>query len=72
MGLRALIPGGIGDADVSLDLDCASIKSKLHGLLFAFKPMDGYSINSILMCHLKKILNIIMSIIHGEILLWSA
>ena len=36
IGLGALIPGGIGDADVSLDLDCASIKSELHGLLFAF------------------------------------
>jgi len=30
----SLIPGGIGDADISLDPNCASIKSELHGLLF--------------------------------------
>jgi hypothetical protein len=35
IGSGSLIPGGIGDADVSLDPDCASIKSELHGLLFA-------------------------------------
>jgi len=41
VGLRALIPGGIGDADISLDPDCTSIKSELHGLSFAFDQWGG-------------------------------
>jgi len=37
----SLIPGGIRDADVSLDTDCALVKGELHGLLFAFDQWSG-------------------------------
>jgi len=40
IGLGALIPGGIRDANVSLDPDCALVKGELHGFLFAL----GYSL----------------------------
>jgi hypothetical protein len=41
IGLGALIPGGIRDADISLDTDCAFVKGELHGLLFAFDQWSG-------------------------------
>jgi hypothetical protein len=37
----ALIPGGIGNADISLDPDCALVKGELHGIIFAFDQWGG-------------------------------